>query len=336
MNRRNFVKTTAATIAGLGAGMMNPTNLMASLPVPEVKPGKRIGMLGLDTGHCMAFTQSLNAADAGDKYRGYRVTAACPNGTELVEEWKKQIPKITEDIRGQGVEIVDSIDALLKKVDVVLMTCIDGNKHLELAMPVLKAGKPLFIDKPFTASYRDAAVIVEAAKKYGTPMFSSSSLRYLYGIENVSEQTGQITGASAYSPAYIEPHHPDLFWYGIHGVEILFTVMGTGCKSVRRIYTPNTDIVAGVWDDGRVGEYRGTRKGFHGYGVTVFGEKSNVLLCKDEGYIPLLAKIAEFYDTKQAPFPVEQTLEIVAFMEAADESKRQNGAEIDMKTIMKS
>jgi predicted dehydrogenase len=276
----------------------------------------------------------FNAPNAGDKYRGYKVTAACPKGTEIIREWKDQIPKITEDIKRQGVEIVDSIEELLKKTDVILMTCIDGNKHLELAMPVLKSGKPLFIDKPFTASYRDAYAIVEAARKYNTPMFSSSSLRYLTGVDKVSETAGKIVGADTYGPASIEPHHPDLFWYGIHGVEILFTVMGAGCKSVKRTHTPETDLVVGVWDDNRIGTYRGTRNGAYGFGVTVFGKKGAVHLNKDEGYSPLLVKIAEFYDTKIIPFPVEQTLEIIAFMEAADESKKQNGIEINLKSVM--
>ncbi|MDR1582409.1 MAG: Gfo/Idh/MocA family oxidoreductase [Prevotellaceae bacterium] len=330
-NRRDFIKK--ATAATVGLGLMYRNNLMAAETVFRVTQGKRIGMLGLDTGHCMAFTQLFNAPDAGDKYRGYKVTAACPKGTELIKEWKDQIPKITEEIKGEGVEIVDSIEELLKKTDVILMTCIDGNRHLELAMPVLESGKPLFIDKPFTASYRDAYAIVEAARKHNTPMFSSSSLRYLNGVENVSEVVGTVIGADTYGPASIEPHHPDLFWYGIHGVEILFAVMGAGCKSVKRTHTPDTDIVVGVWDDNKIGTFRGTRNGTYRFGATVFGKTGTVHLNKDEGYNPLLVKIAEFYDTKTAPFPVEQTLEIIAFMEAADESKKQGGIEISLESL---
>jgi predicted dehydrogenase len=333
-NRRDFIKKATIGTAGLGLSMMYRHNLMAAQPSFEAEQGKRIGMIGLDTGHCMAFTRAFNASDAGDKYRKYRVVAAYPKGTELIREWKERIPKITEEIRGEGVEIVDSIEELLNKVDVVLMTCIDGNKHLELAMPVLKAGKPLFIDKPFSASYRDAYAIVEAARKYNTPMFSSSSLRYLTGVENVSETVGKITGVDTYGPAVIEPHHPDLFWYGIHSVEILFAIMGAGCKSVRRTYTPETDSVVGVWDDNRIGTFRGTRNGKYGFGATVFGEKNIVFLNNDKGSNPLLVKIAEFYDTKTLPFPVEQTLEIIAFMEAADESKKHGGAAIDLKSVI--
>ncbi|MDR0385918.1 MAG: Gfo/Idh/MocA family oxidoreductase [Prevotellaceae bacterium] len=331
-DRRNFIKKAA--IATAGFGLIFGNNLSAAKPAIKATSGKRIGMLGLDTGHCMDFTRLFNAPDAGDKYRGYRVTAAYPEGTELIKEWKDRIPQITKEISNEGVEIVHSIDELLNKVDVVLMTCIDGNRHLDLATPVLKAGKPLFIDKPFAASYKDAYAIVEAARKYGTPMFSSSSLRYICEMENVPETAGKILGADAYGPAYIEPHHPDLFWYGIHGVEILFAVMGTGCKSVRRVHTPKTEIVVGLWDDDRVGTFRGFRDGKYGFGATVFGKKNNVILGKDEGYSPLLVKIAEFYDTKVIPFPVEQTLEIVAFMEAADESKKQGGKEIRLESVM--
>jgi predicted dehydrogenase len=331
MDRRNFIKK--ATVAAAGLGLMYPNSMMAAGSAATAAPaGKRIGMLGLDTGHCMDFTRLFNAPDAGDRYRNYRVTAACPEGTKLIREWKDRIPQITEKMKREGVEIVDSTEELLDRVDAVLMTCIDGNRHLELAMPVLKSGKPLFIDKPFTASYSDACAIVEAARKYGTPMFSSSSLRYLAGVDSVSETVGKITGADTYGPASVEPHHPDLFWYGIHGIEILFAIMGAGCKSVRRTYSPNTDIVVGVWNDGRTGTFRGTRNGKYGFGATVFGEKDIVHLNRDEGYSPLLVKIAEFYDTKTVPFPVEQTLEIIAFMEAADESKKQDGKEIQLKT----
>lgn len=326
-NRRNFLKKTALATLGLGLMKVDSWAMEQVLNAPK---GKRIGMVGLDTGHCMAFTQAFNAPDAGNKYRGYKVVAAYPEGTELIKEWKDRIPQITKEMKEQGVEIVDSMKELLNKVDVVLLTCIDGNRHLELATPILQAGKPLFIDKPFAASYKDACKIVEMAKKHKTPMFSASSLRYMDNVENITELVGNVIGADTFSPAHIEPHHPDLFWYGIHGVEILFALMGAGCKSVQRTHTPETDYVVGVWKDNRIGTYRGTRNGKPGYGATVFGDKANKILDRDGGYNPLLVKIAEFYDTRISPFPVEQTLEMMAFMEAADESKKKGGIAIDI------
>jgi predicted dehydrogenase len=325
-DRRSFIKKSAMAAVALG---FMPHHTGAGAGQVKVEKGKKIGMIGLDTGHSKAFTQSLNAPDASG-YRGYKVVAAYPKGTENIQEWKDQIPVFTEEVKAQGVEIVDSMEELLDRVDVVLLACIDGNRHLEQALPVLKAGKPLFIDKPFAASYADARAIVEAAKQYNVPLFSSSSLRYMEGMEDIPGKTGKVTGADTYSPAYIEEHHPDLFWYGIHGVEILFSVMGTGCKSVRRCYTAETDYVVGIWDDNRIGTFRGIRRGQGGYGGTVFGEKGIKILDNYTGYDPLLVKIAEFYDSGIAPVAIEETLEIMAFMEAAEESKRKGGAAVDL------
>lgn len=328
-NRRKFIKTTA--IAGIGIGLAGSVSGFNS----KAKKGKRIGMIGLDTGHCEAFTKSLNNPDAGNKFLGYKVVAAYPKGTEEITEWKNKIPAITEKVKSYGVEIVNSIDSLLEKVDVVLITCIDGNQHLEQVMPVFKAGKPVFIDKPFAASLTDAYAIADAAKKYNVPLFSSSSLRYITGAKEIAEgKVGKVIGADAYSPAHIEEHHPDLFWYAVHGVETLFTIMGTGCKSVKRTFTEDTDYVVGVWDDERIGTFRGIRTGKGGYGVSVYGEKGISVLDNYAGYEPLLFEICRFYKKGKAPIPIEETLEIFAFMQAAEESKEKGGISINLDTVI--
>lgn len=331
-SRRNFIKKTA--IAGIGLGLTNKA-MGYQTDLKSVKKGKRVGMIGLDTGHSPAFAKSLNDPLAGDKYNGYKLVAAYPNGTENIQEWKDRIPAFTEEVKNQGTEIVNSIDELIDKVDVVLITCIDGNKHLEQAIPVFKAGKPVFIDKPFAGSLTDAYAIAEAAKKYNVPMFSSSSLRYMEGIEEIANgEIGKVTAIDAFSPAHIEEHHPDLFWYGVHGVEILFSVMGTGCKSVKRTSTAGTDFVIGLWEDERIGTYRGIRVGKGGYGGTVFGEKGIKFLDKYHGYNPLFVKITEFFDSGDVPVPIEETLEIFAFMQAAEESKRRGGISVEIKSVI--
>ena len=201
---------------------------------------------------------------------------------------------------------------------------------------MFKAGKTVFIDKPFAASLSDAYAIADAAKKYKVPLFSSSSLRYITGAKEIAEgEIGAVIGADAYSPAHIEEHHPDLFWYAVHGVETLFTIMGTGCKSVKRTFTEDTDYVVGVWDDGRIGTFRGIRKGKGGYGVSVYGENGISVLNKYAGYEPLLFEVCKFYETGKAPIPIEETLEIFAFMQAAEESKDKGGISIDIDTIVK-
>ncbi|HLT51394.1 MAG TPA: Gfo/Idh/MocA family oxidoreductase [Arenibacter sp.] len=330
-DRRDFVKKTIT--ASLGLGLIGGLHNMYGTSMIGSK-GKRIGMIGLDTGHCLSFTELLNDDSAGDTYGGYKVVAAYPKGTDLIETWKNRIPEFTEQVRKKGVEIVDSVEELLKKVDVVLITCIDGNKHLEQALPILKAGKPLFVDKPFAASLSDAYAIVSAAKHYNTPMFSSSSLRYIGGIEEIAEgKIGKVLGTQVYSPAHMEEHHPDLFWYGIHGIEMLYAIMGTGCKYVSRTFTQGTDVVVGQWENDRIATYRGIRNGQGGYGGTVFGDKGITELGEYKGDGPLLVKMTEFYKTGVLPVSHEDTLEIFAFMQAAEESKKAGGKSISIESV---
>lgn len=330
-NRRNFLKSSA--IAGLGLGLTF-TSASFTGKDPQVPKGKRVGIIGLDTSHSIAFTKALNNPDAGPELRGYKVVAAYPKGSNDIESSVKRIPANTEEIQKYDVRIVNSIKELLSEVDVVMLETNDGRPHLEQALQVLKSGKRMFIDKPIAASLTDVVKIFEAAKDNNVPIFTASSLRYMPGAQEVAQgKIGKVLGADTYSPATLEKTHPDLFWYGIHGVETLFTVMGMGCKSVSRVNTDKTDVVVGIWGDGRVGTFRGTRSGTHGYGGTVFGENGNIVLGPYGGYNPLLEQIVKFFETGQPPVSADETIEIFAFMEAADESKRQGGIPVTLDSV---
>lgn len=332
-SRRDFIKTAA--IAGAGLGFLGQPYLsFAGMPIQK---GKRVGIIGLDTSHSIAFTKALNAEKPEAALKGYKVVAAYPYGSKTIESSFKRIAGYTEDMKKLGVEIVDSIAALLKKVDVVMLETNDGRLHLEQALPVLKAGKRLFIDKPIAASLKDTKAIFDASIKYKTPLFSSSSLRYAENLASMRDGSllGKLTGADTFSPASLESTHPDLLWYGIHGVEMLFTILGVGCESVVRVHHPDTDVVVGTWADGRIGTYRGLRAGKVGYGGTAFGEKGIATVGKYNGYTPLLYEVINFFDTGIVPIAPEETTEIVAFIEAADESKRQNGIPVKISDIKK-
>ena len=332
-DRRNFLKSTAAAGIGLGLTLSNSSALGA---VPSVaEEGKRVGIIGLDTSHSVAFTKTFNAADAGPEYGGYRVVAAYPKGSSDIESSVKRIPGYIEDVKKLGVEIVDSIKDLLKKVDVVLLETNDGRLHLEQAIPVFKAGKTVFIDKPVAASLADAIAIFDAAKKHNVPVFSSSSLRYAPSVKAIAGgKAGKVLGADVFSPAHLEKTHMDFSWYGIHGVEMLFTAMGLGCQSVSRTHTADADVVVGLWEGERIGTFRGVRYKKMGYGGSVFGENSIEALDGAGGYNPLLVEVVKFFQTGRAPVTPEETLEIFAFMEAADESRRQDGRRVTLESVM--
>lgn len=331
INRRGFLKTAVVSGIGLGVAGSASSAYARSAFLKE----NRVGIIGLDTSHSIAFTKILNDPEAGPELADYRVVAAYPYGSKKIETSVKRIPRYTEEIKEMGVEVVGSIDELLKKVDVVLLETNDGRLHLEQALPVIKARKPLFIDKPMAASLADAIAIFNAAKQYQVPVFSSSSLRYAKNAQEVrqGQLVGRVLGADTFSPAKLEKTHPDLFWYGIHGIELLYTVMSTGCKSVTRTHTENTDVVVGVWGDGRIGTYRGGRWDKIGYGGNAFGEERVAELGPSAGYKPLLVEVVKFFRTGKSPVSQEETLEIFAFMEAADESKRRGGQAVSLESV---
>lgn len=310
---------------------------------PKAEPGAkkelRAGIIGLDTSHVTAFTNSLNAADKKADLAGCRVVAAYPKGSPDIKSSTERVPGYIEAVKKQGVEIVESIPDLLEKVDVVFLETNDGRPHLEQVLPVFKAHKPVFIDKPVAGTLADAIAIFELAKKYNTPVFSSSSLRYTEGAQAIRKGSiGDVLGCEAYSPCSLEKTHPDLFWYGIHGVETLFTVMGPGCQSVTRVSHPDADYVTGTWPNGRVGTFRGIRKGASGYGGTAYGTKGIAQVGsygKDGPYRPMLVEILKFFQTGVSPVDPQETIEIYAFMEAADESKRQDGKPVTLESVMK-
>ena len=295
----------------------------------------RLGMIGLDTSHVTAFTALLNDPKSPNHVTGAKIVAAFKGGSPDIESSWSRVEGYTKELHDKfGVTIYDSIEEMCQHVDAVMLESVDGRPHLEQARPVIKARKPLYIDKPMAGSLKDALEIFRLAKQAGVPVFSASSLRYGKTTQAVRNGSiGKVLRAETSSPCHLEKTHPDLFWYGVHGVESLFTVMGTGCESVKRGTTGDGLIeVTGTWAGGRVGIYRENPKG---YGGTAKGERGESPVGAYEGYHPLVAEAVKFFRTGMAPVPPEETIEILAFMEAADESKRQGGAEVKIADMLK-
>jgi predicted dehydrogenase len=323
----------ARFIAALAA-ILVLTSATASAAEPAAP--LRAGLIGLDTSHVIAFTGVLNDPAATGPLADVKVVAGFPGGSADIPSSADRVGKYTEELRAKGIKIYDSIEAMLPEVDVVLLESVDGRPHLEQARPVIAARKPLFIDKPMAGSLADVIEIFRLAQEAGVPVFSSSSLRYSSGVQKMRTDppVGKVLGCDAYSPCSLEEHHPDLFWYGVHGVEILYTIMGPGCQSVSRVQTDGTDMVVGRWQDGRIGTFRGIRTGKAAYGATVFGEKGIAPAGDYEGYKPLVEEICKFFKTGVPPVSAEETIELFAFMEAADESKRQGGCPVTIESVM--
>jgi predicted dehydrogenase len=292
-----------------------------------------LGMIGLDTSHVIAFTNYLNNPK---NETGCRVVAGFPGGSPDFPASANRVDKFTEQLRDQhGLEIVDSIEELCEKVDGILLESVDGRPHLAQARIVIEAGKPLFIDKPMADDLTDVIEIFRLAKEKNVPCWSSSSLRYGEGIVGARDnpEIGEIVACDVFGSSSWTEHHPDLYLYGIHAVEPLFAVMGTGCETVRRVKTDGVDLVVGVWKGGRIGTFRDLRGGKADFGTIIYGTKSTGT-GKSSGYAPLLEQIVKFFKTGQPPVPEEETIEIFAFMSAADVSKAQDGAAVSLQALI--
>jgi hypothetical protein len=290
----------------------------------------RIGIIGCDTSHVVAFTETLNNPEAKGHVPGGKVVAAYKGGSLDIPSSISRVEGYSKTLREKyGVKFYDRIEEMCKDVDAVLLESVDGRPHLEQVRPVLQARKPVFIDKPMAASLQDVIEIFRLAKKANVPVFSSSSLRFARNTQAVrGGLIGRVTYAETYGPCEREPHHPDLFWYGVHGVESLFTIMGTGCQTVQRQTTPDGKIeVVGTWSGGRRGVFREDQD-FHGLAK---GEKGETAAGSFDGYEPLVAVIMKFFQTGVAPVKPEETIEIMAFMEASDESKNKGGAQVKLR-----
>ncbi|MBV9470296.1 MAG: Gfo/Idh/MocA family oxidoreductase [Abitibacteriaceae bacterium] len=289
----------------------------------------RIGIIGYDTSHVVAFTRLLH--DTADPFHipGGRVVMGYPSFSPDVHSSVSRVEGFTQEMAGFGVALAASVEEVVDQADAILLLSVDGRRHLAEVKPVLEARKPVFIDKPLAANYRDAAAIVRLAQENNCSLFSSSSLRFDAHIISLKADAtlGNILACDAFSPASLDASNPGLFWYGIHGVEMLYTFMGRGCQKVSCHSTEGYDVVVGTWCEDRSGTLRGLRRGANDYGVTVFGEKKvgHMLYSREIPiYSQLLKEIMVFCQSSQAPVPVAETLEMMAFMQAALVSQQEN------------
>lgn len=335
-----------------GMAMATAMAAVFTVTADEAKPSeegvKRIGVIGLDTKHAENFTKIVNF-DRPEFARGFKVTAAYKWGSPELKVSLERYPAFVENVKKLGIKVYEDaadFDKFLDEVDCVLLETLDGREHLWQAEKVFKSGKPCFIDKPVAATWDDVKKVYAAAAKYKAKWFTSSGLRYSEVMQKARKgEYGEVLGADVVSPSHGEPEGTtsDYYWYGVHGIEPLFTIMGTGAESVRTARTPKGDILTGVWKDGRIGTFRGlTVRG----DLAVYG---GYLLCKDPenpakfqkavplsgnpGYKPLVGEILRFFTTGELPVSNEETLEIYRFMEAAAISAREGGREVKLSEV---
>lgn len=329
LNRRSFIQLS--TLGGLGFSLKE-----SGIGKIKLQKEIKVGVIGLDTSHCIAFAKTLNDPNVPESLSGCRIIAAYPYGSLNIKSSASRIPNYVEAYKKMGIEIFDSEEELLKNVDAILLETNDGRRHYEQALKVFKAGKPIFIDKPLAATLSDVIAIIEAAKHYKVPMYSASSLRYTKNALAVRNKgiAGELLAAETIGPADEEKTHTPLYWMGIHGVEPLFTMLGSDCRQVRNVYTPNSSVVVGEWNGGRLGTFLGLRTGREDFGGKAFGRKEIIDIGPYQGYKPMLVDIVKLFKAGIQPVDLIETRNIYAFMTAAYESRLRGGAAVSLEEVI--
>jgi predicted dehydrogenase len=294
----------------------------------------RLGMIGLDTPHAVNFTQIFNDSSFKSHVPGAKVVGGYKAHSPDVEGSAANAEKFSSELQQKyGVKLYDSVEELARNVDGLLIESIDGRAHPVQVRAAILAGKPIYVDKPMAISVKAAVEMFRMAREHGVPIFSSSAARFQNASRTVRlGSIGKVSHVEAESRIYLEPHHPDLFWYGIHAVEVLFTVMGPGVETVSRINSaPGKIQVEGRWAGSRTGI---VREGSWYTGKAV-GEKGEAVVGTYDGYHLLLEEIVVFMRSGISPVPEQETIEVLAFMEADALSQKAGGKPVSIETIIK-
>ncbi|MBS0265134.1 MAG: Gfo/Idh/MocA family oxidoreductase [Planctomycetes bacterium] len=322
----------------------------------------RVGILGFDNYQAVEYAAFFNNPKAEGDLAGLRVTAAYPaispdypESAVLTARWQQQmLDQYKDNPAAPRVEIVGSVNDLLAKCDAVMIWSLDGRLHLEQARAVIAARKRLFIGRPLTATPPDAVALFKLAAEAKVPLWSCSQHRFSPGFSGMRNhpEVGKVLGCDVYGGYAVSAPPADEFSRALHSIETLYTIMGPGVQKLSCVSTPAAESITAVWGDGRVGTYRGVKQGAVKYSATVFGEQGvstagiyghgvpvkGVVPTDDKymGYGGLAIELAKFFKGGEPPVTAAETLEIFAFLQAAEESRANHGAMVKLKNLLDS
>ncbi|WP_152362353.1 Gfo/Idh/MocA family oxidoreductase [Microlunatus speluncae] len=261
---------------------------------------KRIGFIGTENSHTDHFIRLLNKEE---RHPGYRATA-------LVGGESERNKTLAE--AGDISTIVETPEDLIGLVDAAVICTRDGARHREQAEPLLKAGLPVLMDKPFATTPADAQAVIAAAQASSTPLDSSSALRFVPEIAEFAaarESLRELRRLTVAGPADPDSEYSGLFFYGIHHVEAALEILGNPVIAedqqvdvVRRGDTTTARTLIGDVEVEFVFVVPGDgfRVPFHAYLVGTGGIEAKELTLGGDYNAPLLAKFVNVWETGQA------------------------------------
>ncbi|SDS50869.1 Gfo/Idh/MocA family protein [Jiangella sp. DSM 45060] len=177
---------------------------------------RRIGFIGTENSHTDHFLRFLNSEQ---RHPGFRAVALAGGSTAR-----------NETLRAQGgiEQLVDDAADLVQLVDAAIISTRDGARHREQAEPLLAAGLPVLVDKPFATTVDDAVAMLDAAEKTSAVLVSCSALRFVPQLPDLVDEAGRgaLRQLSIVGPGDPDSEYSGLFFYGIHHVEAALEILG--------------------------------------------------------------------------------------------------------------
>jgi len=293
----------------------------------DMKSTKKLGIWGLDTSHSIAFTKLCHDASSPHYIEGLQVVKALKGGSPGFGPSDSRIDQFVKEMEGDlKVPVVESVEDFLTGCDAFLLESVDGRNHLREFEQLCSAGKPIFIDKPLAGSSEDARKIIDLAEAHKIPIFSASALRYCESIERLNNRS-KVCSADLCGPLRDVGGIPLYFWYGVHLVEMLVGIFGSGCSKVIASGNASNDLLTLEWNDGRIATLRGHRwEDSFGFRGCVYYTKETVCIDTANDSVPFYAKlmrvVSDFVRTGNSPLSPASLFETVAIMDAATRSQR--------------
>ena len=288
----------------------------------------KVALIGLDTSHTIEFAKRIQAADCppDQKISGLKVTACLRFSTPFQNE--DGLNARQKQLEGWGIRVTTDFDEAVKGCDAIMLEINDASYHLEYFKRCATSGKPIFLDKPLADNIENGLEIVRLAKENKVNVISASSLRFDENLINACVEMPRPTLVNVYGPLGIAPAGSSIVWYGVHTFEMLEKAMGKGaaCITVR---ADGAGVVAIVdYPDKRRGIAELT-KGAWIYGGTLRDSKTAISYSVAAGnlYVRIMKEVEKFFRTGESGFSLEDTVEVMAMLDAAERSFRSGRTE---------
>jgi predicted dehydrogenase len=291
-----------------------------------------IGMIGADSTHTEAYASLVNLPSA-PLYGRAKVTKLW--GEDAAQAQAKatqcQIP-----------QVVTTPVAAMMGVDLVMVCNRYGDDHPPYARLAIETGIPTFVDKPFANDFSAVRELVELAGRRNVPIMSCSAVRYAVEVVELQARLptfGELNSAVTSGPAagdFPNPRAKHPFFYGIHPVELLHTLLGPGAEAVTTQRTLRGDMGLVHYPDGRQGIINLMQKSpslYHGAVYGANGWSAVEIRSWEHFYVETMARIISMAESRTPPYPIAWAVEVMAILSALVRSAEIGGETVRLNEL---